>query len=361
MAKNGIDAVIASNYDITARMINDYFKDLKLITHGCKEYNRLVGCDSKGEIIISNCPKVHDSLGQLVFRPLFEPHVRELVRILIERGIDSGVIGLEMLDFPASGLLMLQEALPQAHFVDTTRLIRQDMAVKTPRELYLIKKAVDIAESGFRNVMAHMRESIGLPVSELVFRYFAPEVNRLGGEVTGCNLISTPWEWFNEKNDFADPDKIRPEPLVTEGGTPINFDLLVSYHGVMCDIAFRGMPGTPDPKWQEFWDISVIVKDALVDTVKAGMTCAEAQKACVDAMHKAVGTAYDGQYWAVHGVGLHVHEFPQIGLPYDGDSADYVFEVGNVLSVESVAEEAYVLTETGMRRLGTMPMEIYRA
>ena len=91
------------------------------------------------------------------------------------------------------------------------------------------------------------------------------------------------------------------------------------------------------------------------------MTCAEAVEACVEAMQKAVGSAYDGQYWAVHGVGLHVHEFPQIGSPYNGDSAEYVFEVGNVLSVESIAEEAYVLTEDGMRRIGSMPMKIYQA
>ena len=361
MAKNGIDVVIASNYDITARMLGDYFTDLKLITHGCKEYNRLVGCDSAGEMIVVNCPKVPNAKGAQIARPLFEPHVRELARILNERGLGGGVIGLEMLDFPAKGLMMLQEALPQATFVDATWVIRQDMAVKTPRELHLIERAVDICEAGFRKVMAHMRESIGRPVSELIFRHFAPEVNRLGGEVVGCNLISRPWEWHNEKNDFVPPEMYRKEPLVTEGGAPINFDLLCGYHGLMCDIAFRGMPGQPDPEWAKLWDVSVIAKDALVDAVKAGMTCGEAQETCVAAMEKAVGNAYDGQYWAVHGVGLHVHEFPQVGSPYNGDSAEYVFEAGCVLSVESIAEEAYLLTENGMRRIGTMPMKIYQA
>ena len=357
MAENGLDAVIATNYDITARMLNDYFKDLKLIHQGCREYGRFVGCDRSGEMIAVTQIPISVPWNPKAATPLLEPRVVELARALRSKGLERGTIGLEMLDFPSRGLLLLQDELPNASFVDATWVVRQDMAVKTERELRLIEKAVDICEAGFRSVMDHMRESIGRPVSELILGHLAPEVNRLGGEVIGSNLISTPWEWHKGDDDPAP----RAEPLVTEGGTPINFDLLCGYHGVVCDIAFRGLPGEPDPAFVEKWETSVAVKDALVESVKPGMTAAEAEASCLEAMRSAVGDAWDTDYWAVHSVGLHIHEFPQIGSPYIGLAHEYVFEPGIVLSVESIAEQAFVMEKDGMRRLGRMPMVIYQA
>ena len=359
MDRNGLDAIIASNYDITARMLNDYFTDLKLVSHGSQEYGRLVGCDRKGEMIaVVNAPNLVP-WDPKVTTPLLEPRVRELAKTLKRRGLERGVIGLEMLEFPARGLLVLQDLLPNATFVDATWVVRQDMAVKTQREIRLIEKSVEICEAGFRNVTKHMAEALGRPVSELIFRYFAPEVNRLGGEVIGSNLISRPWEWYCA-TDGAAESGTRTEPVVAEGGTPINFDLLCGYQGLMCDIAFRAVVGEPAPEFVDYWDNSVKVKDALVESVKPGMTAGEAEAACLDAFRKAVGSAWDKHYWAVHSVGMHVHEFPQIGSPYIGLAGDYVFEPGMVLSVESIAEQAFLLEEDGMRRLGVLPMEIYR-
>jgi Xaa-Pro aminopeptidase len=227
------------------------------------------------------------------------------------------------------------------------------MAVKKEHEIKLIEKAVEITEAGFRNVVSRFRECLGRPQSELIFCLFAPEVNRLGGEVIGCNLISTAWEQY--------PVAGRSEPLVCEGGTPINFDLLVGYQAMMCDIAFRGMAGEPDPEFVKTWELSIEVKDALARTVKPGMAAAEAESACLAEIHKVAGTGWDDQYWAVHSVGFHVHEFPQIGSPYPGQAGDYVFEPGMVVSVESIAEEAYLITDDGLQRIGEMPMRIYQA
>jgi Xaa-Pro aminopeptidase len=354
MAKHDLDAVIASNYDVTARMLgSSYFKDLGLITHGCREYNALVGCDKKGEMIASTIGKPRGIEPDASTQPLFEAVVCGLIEGLKKRGLDRGRIGLDMLDMPSWGLLMLQESLPEARFVDATWVVRQDMGVKKEHEIKLIEKAVEITEAGFKCVVSRFRECLGRPQSELVFRLLAPEVNRLGGEVIGCNLISTAWELY--------PSPGRTEPLVCEGGIPINFDLLVGYQAMMCDIAFRGMVGEPDAEFAKTWELSVEVKDALARTVKPGMTAAEAESACLAEMHKVAGTGWDKQYWAVHGVGFHVHEFPQIGSPYPGQAGEYVFEPGMVLSVESIAEEAYVMTKDGLRRIGEMPMRIYQA
>jgi Xaa-Pro aminopeptidase len=345
MAKVGWDAIIASNYNVTSRMRNYYFKDEMWMAVGLREFNPFVGCDSKGEII-----PAHESIWA---RWTLEQSVGNLIDVLTRRGLDRGTIGLEMLDFPARALLMLQEALPNAAFADASWVIHQDMAKKTEREIRFIEHSVKACEAGFRNVMGHIREALGRPQPELMWRYFSPEVNRHNAELIGSNITSMAWEWSEREK----------APLVEEGGTPINFDILCGYEGLMSDIAFRGMVGQPDSKYQEFFEKSTRVVDVLVRSIKPGLTAAEAEAACLDGMKREVGSwgGGDNEYWAVHGSGFHVHEFPQVGKPYVGGYGDYVFEVGNVLSVEAIAEQTFVLREDGMHRLGEMPMKIYSA
>jgi hypothetical protein len=80
---------------------------------------------------------------------------------------------------------------------------------------------------------------------------------------------------------------------------------------------------------------------------------------CLESIRAAVGE-WTG-YWAVHSCGFWVHEFPQVGSASLGRYPNYVFEAGQVLSVEAIAEQAFVLTDRGMQRIGTMPMRIYVA
>ena len=89
------------------------------------------------------------------------------------------------------------------------------------------------------------------------------------------------------------------------------------------------------------------------------MTAAEAEAACRANLRQAVGE-WNG-YWAVHSCGFWVHEFPQVGSASLGLDPEYIFEAGQVLSVEAIAEQAFVLRPDGLERIGAMPMKIYRA
>ena len=336
LSAKGLDAVIASNYDVTARMLGRYFKDDMWMSVGLREYNPLVGCDKAGELICARGTVIEQAIGGLA-------------AILRERGLERASIGLEMLDFPARGLQFLQESLPDARFVDASWVIHQDLARKTDAEIRLIERCVEACEAGFQNVVAHMRECVGRPLSDLMWLHFAPEVLRHGVELLGSNVSGHAWERREGET----------EPVVLEGGEPINFDIICGYQGLLSDIAFRAVVGEPDSAFAERFEASILVVDALVKSIRPGMTAAEAEGACLDNMAKAVGS-WDG-YWAVHCTGFHVHEFPQIGSPYVGKFGDHVFEEGNVLSVEAIAEQMFVLRSDGLHRLGQMPMQIYRA
>jgi len=333
MEQNGIDAIVASSQEAASRMLGRYFKDNMWMAAGTREFGYLAGCDHRGELLESKAWH-------------FEQNLRAVSGSLREKGLDRGVIGLEMLDLPAMGLEMLREELPAATFVDATWVIRQDLARKTEQETAFIREAVAASEAGFANTVQNMRECVGLPLSEMIWRYYCPKVSSRRADFLGSNLSGEAWEWREE-----------PEPVLQEGGIPTNFDILVARQGLISDIAFRAVVGEPDPQFREDFERGVLVVDALCQTVKPGMTAQEAEALCLEAMARAVGE-WKG-YWAVHSCGFWVHEFPQIGSASLGRYQDYVFESGQVLSVEAIAEQAFVLTDDGIQRIGEMPMEIY--
>jgi Xaa-Pro aminopeptidase len=335
MAQHGLDAVVASSYEATARILGRYFKDNMWMAAGTREFGYLAGCDRRGELLAAT--EWH-----------FEQGIRALARALREKGLERGIVGLEMLDLPAVGLKMLEADLPAATFVDATEAIRQDMARKTDREIAFIAKAVASSEAGFARTVANMRQCVGRPMSEMIWRHYSPEVSSHHADFLGSNLSGEAWEWRQE-----------PEPALQAGGIPVNFDILVAYQGMISDIAFRAVVGEPDRAFKDEFAKSVRVVETLCSTVRPGMTAREAEALCLENLGKAVGEW--SNYWAVHSCGFWVHEFPQIGSASLGRYPGYVFEAGQVLSVEAIAEQAFVLTDSGMKRIGAMPMEIYVA
>jgi len=111
MEQNGTDAVVASSYEATARILGRYFKDNMWMAAGTREFSYLAGCNRKGEPLAST--EWH-----------FEQNIRAVAGRLKEKGLDRGVIGVEMLDLPAMGLEMFRTELPAATFMDATWVIR---------------------------------------------------------------------------------------------------------------------------------------------------------------------------------------------------------------------------------------------
>jgi Xaa-Pro aminopeptidase len=180
MSRNGLDAVIASDYRITARIRGRYFKDAMLMAAGLREFNPLAGFTAKGECVVAD-------------DWLFDDAIDRMATVLKEKGLASGRIGLETENLPVQSMKRLQDRLPNACFVDASPVFLQGLSRKTEREIGFIRKSVEASEAGFREVAAHLRECLGRPVSDLIWRHYAPTVNRYGAELVGSNLSGEAW------------------------------------------------------------------------------------------------------------------------------------------------------------------------
>ena len=127
----------------------------------------------------------------------------------------------------------------------------------------------------------------------------------------------------NAANPHLGPtmNKIEPNELVL-------FDLGTMHNGYASDSSRTVAYGTPTEKEKEIYEIDREAQQAAIDAAKPGMTAGELDAIARDIITKA---GY-GEYFIHrlgHGIGMNVHEFPQI---MEGN--DVVLEEGMCFSIE---------------------------
>ena len=86
-------------------------------------------------------------------------------KILSEKGVDAGNIGIEEECCTLSTFRKLKAALPNANFKDASEIFHLARIVKEPEEIKLIQKSVSVAEAGLKAGMAAAK--VGVLESEV--------------------------------------------------------------------------------------------------------------------------------------------------------------------------------------------------
>ncbi|MDQ0318128.1 Xaa-Pro aminopeptidase [Pararhizobium capsulatum DSM 1112] len=81
--------------------------------------------------------------------------------ILADRGLQGGHIGIELESLSVSDFRRLQNALPDATFVDASRLVAQLRMIKSPAEIEHLRTAVALSEAGIEM----LQKTIAIDVS----------------------------------------------------------------------------------------------------------------------------------------------------------------------------------------------------
>jgi ectoine hydrolase len=104
-----------------------------------------------------------------------------LSRIIDERGWGRGRLGVEMDNyyFSAACYAALTRHLPGAQFADATSLVNWQRAVKSPREIELMRRAARIAEAMHARVLELVEP--GMPKSELVAEIYRTAIRGADG------------------------------------------------------------------------------------------------------------------------------------------------------------------------------------
>jgi Xaa-Pro dipeptidase len=291
-----------------------------------------------------------------------EDPIEALTTLIDAQGFSRARIGLEVPDVFLSvrDYLKITSALSEATVVDATGLILGFRAVKSPRELALIRRAAGIADVALLSTV----ETIAAGMSELeVVGELYRALLAAGSDLPGSSAnFGT-----GERTCYA---HAAPTDRRIEQGDPMMLEFGASYHRYVATLGRDLSLGTPSARLRELHDVQVAACDALIASVRPGISSAvphaAARKVIEDAGwdHGRVHTSGYGLATTcppTFGEGIHFFD----GFPY----LPRTIEAGMVLSVEppifSAADrlgarviDNIVVTQTGCELLSAVPREI---
>jgi Xaa-Pro aminopeptidase len=216
-------------------------------------------------------------------------------------------VGFERDHVTVATLDAWQAAASDVEWSGTSALVEDLRAVKSAAEIRTIRTAVELADQAFARVMEQLKP--GLAERDVAWMVRA-QLHELGADdvafetIVACGLDSA-------KPHYRAADKpIRVnQPLVIDMGAVVD-----GYHSDMTRTIWLG---SPDLRYAEIYSLVLEAQTAAEAGMQAGMSGPE-----VDALAReiidAAGHGDHFRHGLGHGVGLAVHEGPQLG-PTAGD------------------------------------------
>ncbi len=187
------------------------------------------------------------------------------------------------------------ELLPIGNDLDIIR------SVKTDNEIELIKKAEEIGDIAFKNVIPLIKA--GMTENQLAAE-IEYQMRKLGGSGTSFSTIAI------SGTKTAMPHGI-PSDKKIEKGDMITLDFGCIYNGYCSDMTRSLILGEASKKQSEIYDIVLKAQLAGLSAIKEGVTGAQADRAARSIIE---GAGYGDCFGHSlgHGVGLLVHELPNL-------------------------------------------------
>jgi len=267
----------------------------------------------------------------------------EGVMTMIKRlGLTRARIGVEIPFLPADAYLALRQEFPEAVFVDATPIFDELRAVKSERELAVL-----------RNVYAGVAESI-----RAAFHGSRP------GESTRCIGQRVELEMAKRAISFlfsfvcAGPGFLRaPSSAKWENGQVLHIDAGGTEQDYVADICRMGCIGQPSALAQDLCGACIEVQNHVRDMIRPGVPCRDVLAAGEAASRRYSFSSY--ARFVVHSIGMVPYEQPEFS-----PGTVRTLERGMVLSVETdflhpqvghvKIEDAVAVTETGCEGLGDL-------
>ena len=259
---------------------------------------------------------------------------RGVARLLAERGLEKATIGIEEPFVPLRFHRELVRLLPDATFVDITRLLSDLRVVKSPEELRLLRIASEKVVDAMHATMAGA--AAGSTTRELY--------DQLAAEQTARGLTFE----FCAITTGTSPARFPSSERRWEPGTVLSFDSGGSLNGYYADLTRMAVLGEPTPRMRDLLDQATVVTDAARAALRPGVTGREVLEATFavaaqlpDMKGLSSNESDPGSVsFNIHGVGVTRHESPriEIGGPVADDPPrlDEPIAAGTVLSVDTI-------------------------
>lgn len=198
--------------------------------------------------------------------------------------------------------LKIKKLWPDAEIIPASDLILEIRSLKEEEEILLIKKAVKITEKALKEVLPLIK----IGISE----------NDIGAEITyrqkkmGAESDSFPLQILAGSHSALPHG--RASKKIIKNGDLLQFDIGCVYEGYHCDISRIAVVGAqPTDEQKKIHQIVLDIQEQMIASVEAGVKLEELFFRHCDLLESA---GYKAQHGLGHGVGLEIHEWPNIGM-----------------------------------------------
>jgi Xaa-Pro aminopeptidase len=191
----------------------------------------------------------------------------------------------------------LNEIIISSGIVEALRKIKDD------EEISLIKKAVMLADEGFKHILKFIRSGITEKDIEMELEYY---MRKSGASGASFDIIVA------TGTRTSMPHAIAGDTLV-KNGDAVMIDFGCIFDGYCSDITRTVFVGKPDKEMKRIYDTVMRVQKAGIENALEGKYAADVHLTASDMIDQA---GYKGRFGhgLGHGVGLEIHELPRVSL-----------------------------------------------
>lgn len=262
-------------------------------------------------------------------------------------GFEADAVSYELWESMLGGL----SNTPDAVLVPCRGLVEGLRVIKTPEELVLMQKAVEITSAAFEQTLCLVRPGA-------VERDLALEIEfrmkQAGAEELSFDLIVA-------SGSRSSLPHGRASDRVIGAGEFIVFDIGARFRGYHSDMTRTVFTGTPKSTDREIYETVLRAQLLGIENVRPGALCRDVDQAARGCIEKA-GHAGRFGHGTGHGVGLCVHEAPRVGpLSTEALAPGMVVTVEPGIYIPGAGgvriEDMVVVTENGCRVMTPTPKD----
>ncbi len=277
----------------------------------------------------------------------------QLGALLRQRGLQGARIGLDLDFWPASDFALLKQVLPTIDWIDASAVIAAIKAVKSAREIALLKQAAALAEAGMHRALASVRAGVHRDAIAQAWKQgVADEVGRTGAKLSGQ------WEYTTVG------------PLPWQGGGAIGvgdvlkFDVGCLVEGYSSDSGRTYVLGQARPRTRQIMQALQDAFAAGLEVLRPGQLLSEVHARATRAIARAGFTGFSRGHFG-HSLGHDTFcEVP----PFIAAQAHEPIEPGMVLAFETpiyvdgeggfIIEDQFLITPEGAQAAWSLPREL---
>jgi len=288
----------------------------------------------------------------------FGPKIADLLPRSVRR---IGIAGYTF--FPAPVYIELRKAFPSAEIEDATKLVMDAAIVKSPAELEVIRRCVEMTDAGGRAFLASVREGA-------TEREVKVEVER------AIMLAGSDGFWYNFQL-YSGPQVAVGMGLMTgrtlAAGEQVQVDCGASYGGYRGDFSRVTTVGVPSHEVRAIMETTADMYEAMLEKTRPGVSIADVaeaginlarQRGMVEYLYRSPNPPCDKPGFMGHGMSNWAHGFPTIS-PDNHDKLEanivLVFEV--ILGYWGVGgakiEDSVLVTTSGSERLSALDLRVW--